>query len=121
MPPVSHRLHRRLRSAVARTDGAFLEALRRLAPGIREGTANGFHRATHHALAVAQHPVPRPGDGIQRALELWHDVTGEQLEAAHGLLARRPFMGTEQDATEATLGILDQPADAAGYGIRRSD
>src|SRR5262249_31626565 len=50
-----------------------------------------------------------------------HDVAREQLVASERLFPGGPFVGAEEDATEASLTQLDQPIDALDHGVRGAD
>ena len=86
-------------------------------PGIDEGLAQRIHARPEDAAAVLRTPFAAGRRHGQRVLEMRHDPTGEQLEAAHGVLAVGPFMRAEQHAAGAALGVFQQPLDALDDGL----
>src|SRR5262249_44178215 len=80
-----------------------------------------LHVRAEDRPAVLPAPLVRVGDGRERSLKARHHVAREQLVAPERLLARGPFVRTEQDAAEATPAQMDQTLDALDDGLGRAD
>src|SRR5256886_15289713 len=91
------------------------------AAGVEVGAAHGLHVGAEDRLPVRARPLVRSTDGVERALEAWHDVAGEELVAPQSPLAVGPLVGAEEQAAEAALAVPQEPLGPADHGLGRAD